>query len=219
MKTTQERLQKCFEHLRYIGEVRTQNDLAKRIGVGKSNVSSAMNGNTAYLTDNFLMRFCQAFPIFDLRWLTTGEGEMLKSAPVPATEAEEEYSVFLLPTEARGGSLQGFSEAVQRYACEKIVSPVKDADFAIRVSGESMSPEYPSGSIIFIKKINTSLFIEWGKVFVLDTENGVILKRVMPHEDESKMWCVSYNPDFPRFEVCKNDIIGMYRVLALLTEK
>jgi len=81
MKTTQERLQKCFEHLRYIGEVRTQNDLAKRIGVGKSNVSSAMNGNTAYLTDNFLMRFCQAFPIFDLRWLTTGEGDMLRSAP------------------------------------------------------------------------------------------------------------------------------------------
>lgn len=34
-----------------------------------------------------------------------------------------------------------------------------------------MAPEYPSGSRILIKRIDEKAFIEWGRVYVLDTMN------------------------------------------------
>lgn len=63
-----------------------------------------------------------------------------------------------------GGSLTGFAElGVLLHNCEAVVSPIENVDFAITVYGDSMAPEYPSGSRILIKKINPDLFIDWGK--------------------------------------------------------
>ena len=40
-----------------------------------------------------------------------------------------------------------------------------------------MSPDYPPDCQILIKRIDESAFIDWGKVFVLDTINGTIIKK------------------------------------------
>ena len=82
-----------------------------------------------------------------------------------------------------------------------------------------MAPEYPAGSQIFIKKINERAFIDWGKVYVLDTCNGSVIKRVFPADDPGKVKCVSINPDYPPFEVAYEDIYGMYRVLLCMSIK
>jgi phage repressor protein C with HTH and peptisase S24 domain len=57
---------------------------------------------------------------------------------------------------------------------------MEGADWAITVSGESMAPEYPSGAQILVKKINEKAFIDWGKVYVLDTCNGTVIKILTP---------------------------------------
>lgn len=67
--------------------------------------------------------------------------------------------------------------------CERVISPIKGADFAITVAGDSMAPEYPEGAKILIKKINEEAFIEWGKVYVLDTCNGTVVKKLMPSDN------------------------------------
>ena len=75
-----------------------------------------------------------------------------------------------------GGTLTGFAApGAMLQNCEAIISPIEDVDFAITVYGDSMAPEYPSGSRILIKKINPNIFIDWGKTYVLDTANGVIV--------------------------------------------
>lgn len=161
-------------------------------------------------------------------WLITGEGEMLRAEtqedknPLVHGQITEEKSLIpLLPTSAQGGSLNDFVVSVKGSDCEKVLSPIKGADFALPVAGDSMAPEYPNGSQIHVKKINEQAFIEWGKVYVLDTCNGVVIKQIVPSDKEGYVKCLSINPDpiFAPFEVCLNDVYGIYRVLLCLSIK
>ena len=161
----------------------------------------------------------------NMDWVRTGEGEMLRDNSTEEVKADGEKSedeislVPLLPIAAQGGSLNDFVVSVKENDCERVVSPIRGADFAMPVAGDSMAPEYPAGSQIFIKKINERAFIDWGKVYVLDTCNGSVIKRVFPADDSGKVKCVSINPDYPPFEVAYEDIYGMYRVLLCMSIK
>lgn len=82
-----------------------------------------------------------------------------------------------------------------------------------------MAPEYPAGSQIFIKKINERTFIDWSKVYALDTCNGTVIKRVYPTDDPNIVECRSINPEYPPFKVSVEDVYGMYRVLMCMSMK
>lgn len=133
------------------------------------------------------------------------------------------YTTYLLPMSAMGGTLTGFAApGAMLQNCEAIISPIEDVDFAITVYGDSMAPEYPSGSRILIKKINPNIFIDWGKTYVLDTANGVIVKEL--HECKGKegyVKCHSINPDpkFSDFDVPLSEVYGVYRVLMCMSAK
>lgn len=166
------------------------------------------------------------FPELNINWLLTGDGDMLNNDNKACPSKEklkpvDSYTTYLLPMSAMGGSLTGFAApGTGLKDCEKIISPIENVDFAITVYGESMTPEYPSGSRVLIKKINPSLFIEWGKVYVLDTPNGVIIKEVLECKGkEGYIVCHSINPKFADFEVPLSEIYGMYRVLMCLAIK
>lgn len=164
----------------------------------------------------------RAFPDFSTEWLLTGEGSMLKSDNVPTLPTEEDETqntTLMLPVAARGGTLCDFSVAVTKADCEKIVCPIQGVDFGMRIYGDSMAPEYPNGSVILLKKINEQMFIEWGKVYVLDTTNGAVIKKLMPTDDKNVVKCVSLNPDYPPFEVSLKDTFGVYRVLMVMVNK
>ncbi len=169
-----------------------------------------------------LEKIKERYPELNINWLKTGEGKMLNEK-----QEQETNFIPLLPISAQGGTLNDFVLSVQDSDCEKIISPVKGADFAMTVSGDSMAPEYPSGSKILIKKINENSFIEWGRCYVLDTCNGTVIKKlVAPDENDSKfgfnyITCISVNqnPIYKPFRVPKDDIYAIYRVLLLLTEK
>lgn len=74
-----ERLKSAFKYLKSIGILHTQKDLANKMQASPQNVSSAFKGEEKVLTDKFLKRFCETFQVFNLNWLLTGEGSMLKS--------------------------------------------------------------------------------------------------------------------------------------------
>lgn len=153
------------------------------------------------------------------QWLLTGEGEKYTSRDL---SCPPECTIRLLPISAMGGSLNDFFVGVKDSDCERIVSPIRGVDFAITVTGESMAPEYPSGSQVLIKRINESAFIEWGRVYVLDTVNGTIIKVVTESGEGGTVLCTSIHPDQTRyapFAVRKTDIRGMYRVLLCMSMK
>lgn len=166
----------------------------------------------------------RAYPELSRVWLQTGEGSMIEDPEkieVHRTNNGSVDLVLLVPVSAQGGSLNEFEVSVKDTDCEKVVSPIRGVDFAITVSGDSMAPEYPNGSRVFIKKINERAFIEWGKVYVLDTCNGVVIKILAPTEDSERIRCVSINQDpiYAPFEISLSDIYGIYRVLLCMSVK
>ncbi len=176
------------------------------------------------IRESSLAKITARYPELNTNWLKTGEGKMLKSdaGTMGVIEESEVIYVPLLPIHAQAGSLNDFVVAVKDSECERVVSPIRGADFAITVSGESMYPEYPGGSQILIKRINERAFIDWGKTYVLDTCNGTVIKRIFPADskDPNVVKCVSINPDYPPFEVnLQEDVRGVYRVLMCMAVK
>lgn len=175
------------------------------------------------ISKNMADKICATYPDINKVYLLTGEGSLVQHNNKAENTEKSGYITYLLPMSAMGGSLTGFAEpGVTLQNCEAVISPIANVDFAITVYGESMAPEYPSGSRILIKKINPNIFIEWGKAYVLDTPNGVIVKEI--HECKGKegyVTCHSVNPDpkFSDFDVPMSEIYGMYRVLMCLSAK
>lgn len=195
----------AYEALRDAGVVHNQNDFAVLLGANRSTVSSALNGKEQYLTDRLIERAQKV--------MREKLDESGKAIQPPAD------SLLVIPTGARAGTIADFCDAVHEYDCERIISPVKGADFAMQVAGDSMSPEYPNGSQIIVKKINASAFVEWGKVYVLDTENGPIIKVVRRTPDPEVVECVSLNPAYQSFTINTSFIRGWYRVIMVLALK
>ena len=73
------RLNEAYEYLRSEGRIHTKKELAAKIGISYANVSSAMKGDARYLTNNFLVKFNNAFGcIFSFDWLNVGWGHMIE---------------------------------------------------------------------------------------------------------------------------------------------
>lgn len=190
----------------------TYREFSDKIGMSRSYVSS-INQGVSY---EVAQKIQQAYPELNIEWLMTGDGNMLKHQ----TENQHinENTVPLIPLAAHGGSLTGFDcEGVTRVACESILSPIEGAEMAISVTGESMSPRYPSGSKVLIKSIDHTAYIAWGETYVIDTANGVLLKVLQPGKDDSHLSCVSLNESYPPFELPISAIRKVYRVLACIT--
>ena len=182
-----------------IGKVKNKKEFASLIGVNASSLSAAMNGDDKYLTDSLISK--------------------VQMENAPTQQEIEQEMVLVIPTGARAGTLAEFSASVSAYDCERMVTPIKGADYAIQVTGDSMSPEYPSGSVILIKKINEKAFVEWGKTYVLDTENGAVIKTIRKTDDPEVIECVSLNPAYQPFTMETRYINGWYRVLMVLALK
>ena len=182
---------------------KTKAKFADLLGVNRTTLSGAMGSRPENLTDKLLSRV-----------------ELFESANNLDMDAPAETkSVLVIPYEARGGTIGDFVDGVSEYDCERITSPVKGAEYAMEVTGDSMSPEYPSGSRVLIKRIDESAFIAWNEVYVLDTPNGAVIKRVRRTEDPSVVECVSVNPAYQSYTIPRDFIRGWYRVLMVMSLK
>jgi phage repressor protein C with HTH and peptisase S24 domain len=107
---------------------------------------------------------------------------------------------------------------VLEYECQRYVVPMFDgADFLIIVKGSSMQPKYNSGDTVACKKIPRSdLFFQWNKVYVLDTIQGPLVKRIKRGSDAEHILIVSDNPAYEPFELSLNQIYGVAIVLGVI---
>lgn len=95
MTTKKDRLKEVYDHLRAHYGIHTQIDFAKAIRITRPALSSAMNGNEAYLTKNLFQKICGAFPgTFDMDYLLTGEGQLLTiEEEVKSKDIEKEHEI------------------------------------------------------------------------------------------------------------------------------
>ena len=123
----------------------------------------------------------------------------------------------LLPVEAVAGVLSGNDMQVMDYECEYYNIPTfKGAEFLIQISGDSMQPKYYSGDIVACKRLPIDTFFQWNRVYVIGSEQGVIIKRVKRGSDEQHITLVSENTDYEPFELPLNKIHSIALVVGVV---
>lgn len=203
--------------------IQRKSDMATYLGYKSPYFSGVINGREK-LSDPFISTITKKLGI-NQEWIMTGHGRMLTGMMeniIPQIESDSSrWLVPLVPVYAHAGSLSAFASQVKDCDCEKITSPLRDIDLAITVAGESMSPDYPNGSILLIKKIDETAFIEWGKAFVLDTRNGIVIKVLVPSDKPNSVRCLSINRDpiFAPFDIPHDDIFNVYAVKFCMVRK
>lgn len=133
----------------------------------------------------------------------------------PANPGEK--GIPLIPVEAMAGALTS-EQTVLEYECERYVVPIfNGADFLIPVKGSSMYPKYSSGDIVACKRIPMDrLFFQWNKVYVIDTVQGPLIKRIKRSTDPSSVLIVSDNPNYDPFELPLSDISAVALVIGVI---
>jgi len=197
--------------------------------VTKQMITQIETGKVALPTDKLkkildnpewsLQEYNRLVEMLDSLTATKPEGKEKKVEAMARRDGDLPLRVRLIPFEARGGMIGDFVDGVMDYDCEMVVSPIKGVDFAMTVTGDSMAPEYNPGDRILIKRIDPNLFIEWGRVYVLDTPNGAVIKKLERSDEPGYVTCISINPEVSPFQVNVNAVRGWYRVLMVMSMK
>ena len=186
-----------------------------QIGVSRGYLST----KSEIVSSDVIEKTANAFPDLNLDWLITGNGEMFKSTGLPNQSPKIVEKVITkprIPYKAAAGSITHAVEGITEAQCEQIpvINAFPNYDFTIIIKGDSMEPKYEGGDEVACKRVDGTSFIQWGKVHVLDTAQGIVIKRI--YEDGDKIKCVSYNPDYPPFSIDKSEIYSISLVVGLL---
>ena len=202
---------------------------AKLLGVSAQTISAWIARNT--FDAELIYAKCR---YVDSSWLLTGEGAMLQetennNAPTPKHTVEIAHQVPhgssegipLIPLDAVAGFPADSGGGVRLEDCERYVIPEfenKGANFLIRVSGDSMVPLYYSGDLLACRKITDIRFFQWGTVYVLETSQGVLVKRVQESADHAdSILCVSENSSVHHpFLLPRDDIRSLSIIVGLV---
>jgi SOS-response transcriptional repressor LexA len=165
-----------------------------------------------------IMSIAEQFPELNTGWLLTGTGKMLIENEGSSLFSNCHDKKPHILTEAIAGRLNLFLESVTKDNCTFYprIAGLPDYDFTISISGDSMVDKYYFGDIVACKMIQERTFFQWGRVHVLDTNQGVITKKLMPSEKENCVKAVSFNSNYPPFDIPTQDIYNYALVVGLV---
>ena len=201
--------------------------LERTIGASKGVLSRAINNGTD-IQSKWLQIIVDNYPQYSAEWLLTGKGAMLKNSTpkspevvIKKVDSNSKEGIPLIPLDAVAGFPATDSSFAYMESCERYIIPEfqdKGADFIIRVSGDSMIPLYYSGDLIACHKIHDIRFFQWGTVYVLETSQGILVKRIMESTDHDDcILCTSENDTVHRpFLLPKDDIRSMSTIVGLI---
>lgn len=220
-KQVSTRFIEAYEALLKEKKVSDKRDFATKLGISASMITEISKGRSSVGTSaiqNIVLQFN-----INANWLLTGEGEMLQGENGRKVETAHQVpegsdeGIPLLPISAMAGAFTG-EVTVMEYECERYVIPAfKGADFMIRVTGDSMFPTYRSGDLVACQRVPLEdLFFQWNKVYVLDTVQGPLIKRIKRGTDPDHILIVSDNTDYDPYEITRNQFNGVALVRGIV---
>jgi len=179
-------------------------EFGRRIGVSPAYITSMRKS----IQPDKVERIKEEFPDLDIDWLLTG----IKDSPPPQVVVTRPR-VDLLNTPGGGNEVL---DGVTLAQCEQVpvVPMFPNYTFTIRVTGESMQPFINPGDEVACLKIEEPTFLQWGRIYVLFTSQGAIIKRIFDEGDSIR--CVSINDTYPDFVIPKKEIYSYNLVIGLV---
>lgn len=89
-----------------------------------------------------------------------------------------------------------------------------NASFLIFMPGRAMKPDINSGDLLVCQYMQNPNFIEYGRIYFLETDQGILIRRLQQSDTNNNIKCTSPNSAFQSFDLDKKDIISYSLVLA-----
>ena len=211
---------------------KSKRSFAEKVGVAQTSLNDILKGaEPKYST---LSKILKAEPLISAEWLMRGEGDMrVGNNDGMIIDNMEDYisakekGLKLLPEidfKLAGGETQLFgTDSILRYWH---LPECNDCDVVVQVVGSSMSPTYPPGCWVALKKYSfpeNPNSIPFGNVFgivIRDEDTGdthAHIKVLRRHKDEkkSKEYWIAHSintEEFDDFDIKIKDVIGLWVV-------
>lgn len=206
--------QRLITFIKYKGL--SQSRFEKAVGLSNgfvNNISKSIGADK-------LQRILGIFPDINQNWLLTGNGQML-------AEKEEKFASskgIVLPlinqVAMAGYNEDNWTSLITQCPLYSIPDIDHSAEFLIPVAGDSMSPKYEAGDLLACKMIHEVLFFQWGKTYVVDSSQGVMVKRVYEDVNNSEnILLVSENSNYPPFAIPRSDVRKLALVVGVVRVK
>lgn len=191
----------------------TQKDAAEYFGCGQGFISQIETG-TSQIPSHFISKILSN-PSFDKSMINMDE-----EAP-----SSDYRLVPLINIDAVGGMRTG-NDSIdeQEYVIGRIAfSGAQEGDKCLRITGHSMEPACPPGSVVLIREVERwNDYFGFGNIFVVLLDDGRrVLKQITKSEEDPKKYvrCVSFNKEYPEEDLPKSMIAGVWKVIKVLTDR
>ena len=179
METLIEQIRAAYNRVKTKFPDYNQGQLAELIGVNRSTLSSALNGNEKYGSEKMLRR-------------------MVELVDGPAFPGERQRIPFY-DMDVTAGIVEAYPDT-ETPAYSINFAPVNDCTAALPVYGESMEPGIRSGDIVFVRELHNRTTLQWGEIYLVVTDetcdNMRTIKRVYPHPDGQHYILRADNPTY-----------------------
>jgi repressor LexA len=222
--TDLQRIKIAVKSLISLGVGNNQEEIGRLMGyTNKSSFSQVLNGKVP-LPNDFIDKLCKLDNRLVKMWLVNEVGDVLRSKVkskqvyIENDLSNKEKGIPLIPLDAIAGFAKG-EMTVMDYETEKYIVPDFEelhVDFMIRVKGSSMYPKYNSGDIVACKKLPLDTFFQWNKVYVLDTVQGPMIKRIHKSTIDKNILCISDNEKYHPFDLPLVDLYSLSIVVGVI---
>ena len=152
------------------------------------------------ISDELASKIKSVYPWVSKEWLANGYGFMYE----------------------RENAMQGYSQKLLNLHGNKPIGEEDVMDvipeegmFSYIMTGTSMYPDYISGDILGCQVVNKDSVIEFGRKFLIKTENGILVRKIMPGDSDGSILLISTDDrKYPPITLRKEAI----KVLAIVND-
>ena len=203
-------------------------EIAGKLEVLPQYLNGILKGDRS-ASEKMVDKLCKAYNITQISLFNRLKGYESEQTEKNIVSQPEKHHVLelnadgipLIPIEAVAGfALKGDAVAMEYDITERYLVPEfneRGVKYLIRVSGSSMYPKYSNGDILACRPVTDLSFFQWGKVYVLDTDQGALVKRLFEGKDESFIECRSDNKEhYPAFQINRTSIRTVSIVVGVI---
>lgn len=207
---------------------KNQEELAIGMNYGKNYISEVLSP-TGIMTEKFSNAFLLKYGHYLENPKKPKPTNGSEGLPKPNSGSKKKIPFYDAPAE--GGLSETEMTAIHAPAGTIDVGDLlHDSQAAIRIYGNSMIPNYPPGCVVGLAKVNDA-FIEPGEVYVIETRDRRVLKRLFYKEDDpeaNSLMCVSDNVmrfeggardgklAYPPYLINKREIVNLFIVTGVI---
>ncbi|MFV0545697.1 MAG: helix-turn-helix transcriptional regulator [Bacteroides sp.] len=209
-----------WERIEYIikKEGLNKNSFSKAIGISNNVTITRIINERRAPSRATCEKIISAFPLYNLEWLLTGEGEMLKDKGSQIqlnTNNTNKGVPYFEDIEASCSILEMPMSTIENPTFYIDYEHFNDCTAYIPVVGDSMYPQYCAGEIVAVKKVNNPNILQWGEAYLVITNSEAndlrTIKLVHQSENNDEIILRASNPDYKGDTIIpKKDIISMF---------